>query len=70
MVINSGEFNELWITIQCPWGDKMKENEVRRRYGVRSVEENCTQYSGGKSCGKRPLGRLRHRCERVIKIDH
>jgi hypothetical protein len=56
--------------IQCFWGDKIKENEVGREYGMRSVEENCTQYSGGKSCGKRLLGRLGHRWEYIIKIDH
>jgi len=48
----------------------MKENEVGREYGMRSVEEKCTQYSGGKSCGKWPLGRIRYRWEDIIKRDH
>jgi hypothetical protein len=37
---------------------------------MRSEGEKYTQYSGGKSCGKGSLGRLRHRWEDIIKIDH
>jgi hypothetical protein len=48
----------------------MKENDVGRECSMRSVEEKCTQYSDGKSCDKRPLGRFRRRWEDIIKIDH
>jgi hypothetical protein len=48
----------------------MKESEVGREYGMRSVEEKCTQYGGGKYCGKRQLGRLRYRWEDIIKLDN
>jgi hypothetical protein len=37
---------------------------------MRGGEEKHTLYSGGRSDGKRPLGRSRYRREDIIKIDH
>jgi hypothetical protein len=50
-------------------GDQIKTNEMDGACGTPEEQERCIQGFGGETCGKRPLGRHRHRWEDNLEID-
>jgi len=49
-------------------GDQIKKNEMGRACDNYGAEEGCLEGFGGRTEGRRPLGRPRHRWEDNIKI--
>ena len=63
----TGEWSVL-LTEYCA-SDKIKKNEMGGSCSLHGGGEGHVQGFGGETCGKRPLGRPRHRWEDNIKMD-
>ena len=59
----------MLLTKYC-LGDEMTEDEVGRACGTYGEDRNIYWVLVGKSEGKRPLERRRHKWEDNIEIDH
>jgi hypothetical protein len=56
------------LTKYCS-GDTIEKNEMHVACSAYGGEDRCIKGLVGKVEGKRPLGRLRRRCEENIKMD-
>jgi len=50
-------------------GDQMEKNEIGRAYNMHGERRSVYRVLVGKPEGRRSLGRPRHRCKYIIKID-